>query len=115
MNNELEGKCHSLIQVLFDICQAELRKTKKSRNCAATYNVNCHYFMALSHTFYVIKVFLSKKIKNILNPLYFSLPHTFVSSDRQLRNAGLRSSLSLFIHQLSTLKRRAAKQISREI
>jgi hypothetical protein len=50
--------------------------------------------MALSHTFYVIKVFYLKKEKN-LNPLYFGL------SDRQLRNAGLRSS-------------RAAKQKSRE-
>jgi hypothetical protein len=63
-----------------------------------TYNyVNCHCFMALSHTLYVIKVFLSKKDKS-LNPLYFGLSHMSVSSDRQLRNAGLRPSLSLFIH-----------------
>jgi hypothetical protein len=82
------------------------QKRGHSSNCAATYNcVNCHYFMALSH---IIKVFYLKNKKN-LNPLYFGLSHMSVSSDRQLRNAGLRSPLSLFfIHWLPTLKRRAA-------
>jgi hypothetical protein len=36
--------------------------------------VNCHYFMALSHTSYVIKVlYLKKKKKKNLNPIYFGL------------------------------------------
>jgi hypothetical protein len=52
--------------------------------------------MALSHTFYVIKVFFYLKKEKNLNPLYFGLSHTSVSSDRQLRNAGLRSSLSFY-------------------
>jgi hypothetical protein len=35
-----------------------IRFTDYRTNCAATYNyVNCYYFMALSHTFYVIKLF----------------------------------------------------------
>jgi hypothetical protein len=50
--------------------------------------------MALSHTFYAIKVFLSKNEKS-LNPLYFDFS---VSYNRQLRNAGAIIICSLAIN-----------------
>jgi hypothetical protein len=63
-----------------------------SRRTTSTVTISWHYLTRSTSLKYL---YLKKEN---FKSTYFGLSHTSVSSDHQLQNAGLRSSLSLFIH-----------------